>query len=74
MKPTPVILMHEHQRACCRSCNAAMIIQVQKLANASLGESFNGDPSAFGQAMTKQCQNRKRAEFDAIQGQKPLKA
>lgn len=78
MKPMPVILL----LLSCTSINASaadpvtqpMIIQVQKLANASLCESFKGDPSAFGEAMTKQCQNRKRAEFDAIQDQKPLKA
>jgi len=50
-----------------------MIIQAQKLANASLCESFKGDRSAFGQAMNKQCQNRKRADFDAIQDEKTLK-
>lgn len=78
MKFTPVILF----LLSCTSVNASvadpvtlpvMTIPVQKLTNASLCESFKSDPSAFGKAMTRQCQNRKRAEFDTIPDQKPLK-
>ena len=50
-----------------------MIIQMQKLANASMCESYKGDTSPLGKAMNKQCRNRARAEFEAIQDEKPLR-
>lgn len=75
MKPTSVILF----LLSCTSINASaadpvtqpMSIPVQKLANVC--EFLKGDPSAFGRAVNKQCQNRKRADFDAIKDEKPLK-
>jgi len=66
---------------CCTSANALaadpvtlpVIIQVQKLANASVCEAYKGDASSLGKAITRQCRNRERAEFDAIGDKKPLK-
>lgn len=49
------------------------IVQAQKLANASLCESYKGDTSSFGKVMNQQCRARQRADFDAIQDQKTLK-
>ncbi len=50
-----------------------MIIQMQKLANASMCESYKDNTSPLGKAMNKQCRNRARAEFEAIQDEKPLR-
>jgi hypothetical protein len=50
-----------------------MIVQVQKLANASMCESYKGDTSALGKVMNQNCKNRQRAEFEALQDQKSLK-
>lgn len=50
-----------------------VIIQVQKLANASVCEAYKSDASSLGKAIDKQCRNRARAEFDAIEDEKTLK-
>ena len=50
-----------------------MAIQMQKLANASMCESYKGDKSALGRAMNKQCRDRAKAEFEEIQDEKPLR-
>lgn len=50
-----------------------MVIQMQRLANASMCESYKGDTSALGKAMNQNCKNRQRAEFEALQDEKPLK-
>jgi len=51
----------------------AIATQTNRLASAYLCESVKGDRSPFGLAMSTQCRNRQRAEFDAIQDQKPLR-
>ncbi|TDV72656.1 hypothetical protein EC915_101802 [Pseudomonas sp. LP_7_YM] len=51
-----------------------MAIQIQKLADASLCEAYKGDASPFGKAMSKHCRDRHRAEFEALQDEKPLRA
>lgn len=50
-----------------------MVIQMQKIANATMCESYKGDTSGLGKAMNKQCRNRAKAEFDEIREAKPLK-
>lgn len=50
-----------------------MVIQLQKIANASTCESYKGDTSPVGKAINKQCRNRVKAEFEEMQDEKPLK-
>ena len=49
------------------------VIQMQSLANASMPESYKGGTSAFGKPMNQNCRNSQRAEFEALQDEKPLK-
>ncbi|MGV8860135.1 MAG: hypothetical protein ACOH2O_04870 [Pseudomonas sp.] len=51
----------------------ALVIQMQRAANASMCESYKGDKTPLGKAMNKQCSNRAKAEFEEMQDEKPLK-
>jgi hypothetical protein len=50
-----------------------MAIQMQKIANASMCESYKGDTSPLGKAVSKSCKNRAKADFEALQDEKTLK-
>jgi hypothetical protein len=50
-----------------------MVMQIQKFANASVCESYKGDKSPLGKSITQNCKNRQRAEFEALEDEKPLK-
>lgn len=50
-----------------------MTLQIQKAANAATCESYKGDTSKIGKAVTKNCRNRAKAEFEEMQDEKALK-